>query len=345
MFNFIKNLRQPEKRFGTGGLNDFFDERDFKFEEIFLAPPLIEWREKTPDQWRKFPIFDQAGSGSCVGQTVAKLLGIENFLEEGKFIHFSARDIYSRGFQPSGGMYYRDGIDIGYKFGATIEQLMPSQKLNEEIMRKADDRTVLTQQIALVGKAGNYFALPFNFDTIASVISQGKAVALGTKFDSGMWRTGEVKILPGGQYGHAITVVDYCLWKGKKALVFDNSWDYSWGFNGQGVIIEDYSNGIVAAWYYASLPNNWRDTQPNSILKPKYQFNEDIHIGMKNIEVSKLQECLKYDGEFPVLVPITGWFGGITLQSVIDFQKKYRIEPAQGYVGKLTRQQLNKLFS
>ena len=33
--------------------------KDWKFGEIVAAVTPVEWAEKTPDQWRKFPIFNQ----------------------------------------------------------------------------------------------------------------------------------------------------------------------------------------------------------------------------------------------------------------------------------------------
>lgn len=351
MITILKNTKYPEKRFGTGAYVDQKDERDFLNVELGIAgagvPPI--WEEKTPDKWRKFPIFNQIDSFSCVGQTVAKVLGVENFLEDGHFVQFSAKDIYSRGFQPLGGMFYRDGIDIGYKFGATLEQLMPSQKIHEPEMRDASkERTVLTEQIALVGKGGNYFSIPErDIDALAAIIATGKAICFGTRFNPGQWATGEVKLHPAGQYGHAIALVDFTLWKGQKALVFDNSWDYSWGFNGQGVLTQDQLAGATAAWYYAALANNWRDTivNPDPATKPKYKFNNDLKVGMKNNDVLQLQNCLRYDGEFPKDPNLsTGYFGGVTLDAVKKFQAKYGIDTT-GFVGAITRAKLNEIFS
>lgn len=347
MLNFIKNLYAPEKRFGTGALPDPVDERDFRHEEIVPRSDtfrIANWTEKPQEDWRKFPIFSQDGSGSCVGQTVAKLLGIENFVEEGKFVQFSARDIYSRGYQYESGMIYRDGMDIGYKFGSTIEQLMPSQNMGEDAMRKSGDRTTFTDQTALVGKGGNYFALPLNFDSIANVVLTGKSVALGTRFNTGQWNSGEVQTTANGQYGHATAVVDFTIWKGKKALVFDNSWGESWGFYGQGVITEDQLPGVNSAWYYGNLPNDWRNqTQPQP-TKPKFEFTRDLKVGMNNNDVSMLQECLKYEQLFPSSIPSTGYFGGVTLDAVKKLQVKYGIDQT-GYVGQQTRARLNELFS
>ena len=341
MFNFFK---KTDKNFGKGALPDTPDPRDFRHEEIMGVASAVTpvWIEKTPDQWRKFPIFQQAKSSSCVGQTVAKILGVENALEEGRFAHFSARDIYCRGFvSPDGGMFYRDGMDLGFNHGATIEQLMPSQNKDEAEMR-INDSTMLGDKIALVGKGGNYFSLPFDFNTIAGIVAEGKAVALGTRFNSGQWASGEVRTTANGQFGHAVAVVDYCVWKGQKALIFDNSWGTSWGFNGQGVITEDQLPGINAAWYYASLPNNWQDTQGGGV-KPKYNFTSDLLIGSQNKDVVALQECLKWDGHFPATLPPTGYFGGITRDAVIKFQTKHSLT-ITGHANTATRAKLNIMF-
>ena len=83
--------------------------KDFKFEEIVANVNPVNWIEKTPDQWRKFPIFQQNGSGSCVAQTEAKELGIMRWLKDGIYVHFSATDIYQqRANKPSAGMNAAD---------------------------------------------------------------------------------------------------------------------------------------------------------------------------------------------------------------------------------------------
>ena len=94
-----------KKKFGTGALKDKPDMRDYDLREIASAP-IVSWTEKT--DFKSFPIFNQSQSSSCVAQATAKLLGIENYLEEGKFVSLSARDIYSRRINyPLEGMYFR----------------------------------------------------------------------------------------------------------------------------------------------------------------------------------------------------------------------------------------------
>ena len=326
-------------------------ERDYKIEEIFKAE-IVKWEEKKPEQWRKFPIFDQDKSSSCVAQTIAKLLGIENYLEENLFVLFSAGDIYSqRKNYPDEGMWIKDGMEIGYKLGAVLEQLMPSQKKSEvELNAYRRKRTALMNEIALPGKGGNYLALSLNFDVIAQEIQKGKAICLGARFNSGDWQTGEVITRRNGIYGHAFTGIDFCLWKGEKTIVFDNSWDYNWGFDGQGVLTQSKAEGLIGAWYYEDLKNTWRDSVA-IIPKPKYQWQEDLVFGQRNYDISMLQRALMFEELFPIEVPATGYFGNITAKGVYQFQIKYQVAPPEEIenlkgrrVGVKTRGKLNQLF-
>jgi len=324
-------------------------ERDYKVEEIFRAEP-VRWQERKPEQWRRFPIFNQDRSSSCVAQTIAKLLGVENYLEENLFVLYSAGDIYSqRKNYPSEGMWFKDGMEIGYKLGAVLEQLMPSQRKTEaELNSYRNKRTPLMKEIALPGKGGNYLALPFDFDIIAQEIQKGKAVCLGFRFNSGDWISGEVMTRKGGTYGHAVAGVDFCLWKGKKGIIFDNSFGENWGFGGQGIVTEDKAEGIMGAWYYEDFSNFWRINE--TLEKPKYYFKKDLFFRMRNNDISMLQRCLGYlkDKEgylFPLDIPSTGYFGSITLKAVKRYQVLRNISPVLGYVGSLTRESLNQEFS
>lgn len=357
MFNFLKNLRSPEKRFGTGLVLDKRTlkekERDYFASEIL--PDIMKapaWVEKSKEQWRRFePIFNQVGSSSCVGQTVALSMGIENYLEEAKFVPLSARFIYAQGYELGGGMYYAKAFDIAKKQGAPPEQLMPSQNLGEDKMVIFDAKES-DKQVALVYKPNSYIYLPIDFDTIAGIVDQGKPVLLGTSFDNGGFQL-EIQLTPNGVYGHAVTVVDRTLWKGKRALVIQNSWGTGWGYGGLGVITEEQAPGLVMAAYFEELSNAWRDKVPE-IQKPKYFFANNLSFRQYNNEISKLQECLRYEGLFPTTVDIKtpAYYGNITAKAVLEFQKKYQVaseeelNSLQGrIVGPKTRERLNQIFN
>lgn len=77
-------------------------------------------------------------------------------------------------------------------------------------------------------------------------------------------------------------------------------------------------------------------------LAKVYVFNTDFGKGLRNDIVRNLQTILVYEG---LLDPqyVTGYFGNITFEAVKKFQAKYGI-PQTGFVGPLTRAQLNKLY-
>src|SRR3990167_10850265 len=112
--------------------------KDFKFNEIVAAVNPVNWVEKTQSDWRKFPIFNQDGSGSCVAQTEAKELGVMRFLKDGIYVHFSATDIYQqRSNKPAGGMGAIDARSIVKNSGATLEVLAPSQAMTDGQMDRS----------------------------------------------------------------------------------------------------------------------------------------------------------------------------------------------------------------
>src|SRR3990167_25647 len=93
-------MENEEKNFQSGALIDERSEaekaKDFKFEEIVTSIAPVVWTEKPSLSWRKFPIFNQNGSGSCVAQTMAKILGVMYYLKNQTYVHFSATHIYQR---------------------------------------------------------------------------------------------------------------------------------------------------------------------------------------------------------------------------------------------------------
>lgn len=73
-----------------------------------------------------------------------------------------------------------------------------------------------------------------------------------------------------------------------------------------------------------------------------YKFEKDLKLGMDNDDVKNLQNALKIKGFFNY-GKSTGFFGGVTWLAVKNYQKSNNI-PNTGYIGVLTRTQLNKDF-
>lgn len=352
-FNFLNYFR---KQPGTGANLDTRlqaeTEKDYHFGEIVATANPVNWVEKPQSEWRKFPIYNQNGSGSCVAQTMAKLLGIFYWLKNGNYVHFSATHIYQRRInKASAGMGGVDVFDIA-RTGVTLEELAPSQGMTDDQMTnyKIDSYKV---QVGEIFKIGNFVMLPVkDIDTIASVIqTTGKGVMIWTYWKQDEWTEVPVIKYPGlspdtpGIGRHSTAAVDFTLYEGEKALVIDDSWGSSYGKAGQRVIKESF---FKERNFFAAYPLNFAfedQTQPTPIPvpgKPKYTFTQKLvfipwnsttnqpadmilHENQKS-DVIALQEALAYFGFFPTNIKKTGYFGSISAKAVLQWQLKYGVD-------------------
>lgn len=330
--------------------------KDYKFEELVASAEAVNWIQKTPDQIRKFPIYDQNGSGSCVAQTEAKELGIIRWLIDNVYVHFSATDIYQRRFnRPEGGMNAVDARKIASQ-GTTLEILTPSQSMGDSAM----DSAVVEPYKREVGKVfavPNYVEIaPKDIDTIASIIQKTKkGVMVWFYFKYEEW--GErPKILDtnldlGGASTcrHSVTAVDFTLMPdGKKALVIEDSWGPYAGKGGQRFVDEDFFK--VRNWHSSYLLKfKFQDPSEPAPEKPIYTFNKDLQFNDTNGDVVALQDILRYEGFFPLNSQSTGYFGAVTKKAVGQYQLKYGIalvsSAGYGRVGPKTRAHLNAKYS
>lgn len=325
--------------------------KDYRLEEAVVKINPVNWVEKPQSEWRKFPIFNQDGSGSCVAQTMAKLLGVLYWLKNNVYVHFSATHIYQRRENKStGGMGGVNAFDIARE-GVTLEELVPSQDMNDEQM----DSIQIPQYKKDVGsifKVPNYLTLPIkDIDTIASVIdTTGKAVMIWFYFENREWTERPVVLNPNlvltaPETGrHSVAGVDFTLYQGKKAIVIDDSWGSKYGLVGQRIIDEDF---FKARNWFAAYPINF-SFDSTGVVKPQYTFNKDLQFGMNDEDIVVLQNILKYEGFYPVNISSTGYFGAITKTAVQKFQDKFIIahagDPGYGRVGPITRAKLNQIY-
>jgi len=336
-------------------------EKDYHFEEIVASVNPVNWVEKPRDQWRKFPIFNQDGSGSCVAQTLAKLLGVLYWLKNQVYVHFSATHIYQqRSNKPAGGMAGVNAFEIA-KNGVTLEELVPSQSMSDAQM-DAVEIPQYKKDVGAVFKVPNYVQVSArDIETIASIIqTTGKAVMVWFYFQYDEWTEHPVvKNLSLDLYAastcrHSLPAVDFTLVNGKKCLIIEDSWGPNAGVGGQRVIDEDFFK--VRNWF-AAYPVNFKffdesNPAPTPVptpTKPKHTFNIDLQFGMRSTEVTALQNVLKYEGTYPTNTDSTGYFGAITKSAVQKFQDKYGIasakDPGYGRCGPKTRAKLNSIYS
>lgn len=341
--------------FGKGILDrptDPSDPRDYRHEEIAAFAP-VEWMEKRAAEFLTYPKHNQNGSSSCVANTKAKQLEVDELGENGVYRQLSPRSIYGYGFIPdTGGMYIRKAADIITSQGATLGSILSSEGLSEGDMRNLSDYHKDGQQIAKIYKCDSVVFCNKDFDTIASVLenfrSAGKPKAVGIAVPGWKNQTWQgTNPMPGvgaPDWYHAVTVIDYGLMGGKKFLSIDNSWGESVGLAGQQFLGEEYEPLIYSADYTLNLSDDWMSSMA-TIIKPSYQWNTDLAVGDSGTDVQVLQKALQSLGMFPIdsVVTPTGYFGGITRQAVLTFQSVYGIT-STGIVGPVTRAKLNTLF-
>lgn len=321
-------------------------EKDYQAEEVVTFAP-VNWQFKKEEDWRKFPIRNQDGSLSCVAQATAKVLGIENFIEEGIFIEFSAGDIYRpRTNAPSGGMWGPNAGEIVTKQGATTEERSPSQNMGESIINKQFIPTQEDLNIRKKYRAGGYAQLPLSIDAVASAIqNQKKGVLLYFYFNYDEW-TDVPQLLhnypqPGdAPCRHGVAGTDTTLQplnlnrynaqfilleNGEKAIVIDDSWGKFYGLDGQRIITESFFNKRC---YFAMILLDLKNDSDIGLPKPKHSFSKALQFGMKaDKDIKALQEILRYEGLFPAKVDLTGNYMEITRKGVLAWQKKHSVAP------------------
>ncbi len=345
---------------GTGALLDDrpqeLKEKDYQFSEIVSTANPVTWVEKPRASWRNFPIFNQDGSGSCVAQTIAKLLGVLYWLKNNVYVHFSATHVYQRrANKPSAGMTGVNALDIARE-GVTLEALVPSQDMNDAQM----DGAVIEkykEDVGKIFKIGNYVILPIaDIETVASVIqTTKKAVMVWFYFQYDEWtevpvvKNASLNIVGQGTVRHSVTAVDFTLYQGKKALIIEDSWGTSYGLAGQRVITEDF---YKARNFFAAYPIDFKFAeQTDELVKPIFTFSRDLVLNETSNDVKALQDILKFEGLFPNNVESTGFYGSITAKAIYQFQVKHQVasqselDSLQGKrVGEKTRQKLNQLY-
>jgi hypothetical protein len=300
--------------------------------DLAMSAP-VNWLPKNFRDVKIFPVRNQDGSSSCVANTLALVMGIENFLEEGRFVELSARDIYTRRINQGGGMIGVDALNIAKNYGATLEVLIPSHNLNETEINKIS-RKISDEEIAKIFKIKDYYQLPFNVEQIATIMENGrkngvaKPLMVWFQFPRIEWDAKpQLSPVTADLVRHSVTAVEYGLVDGKKGIFIQDSWGlHSSTEGGLRFISDEYlKKRMIFCAYVNDLENNWQ-------TKPAFKITQTLKLGMKGEQVKELQRILGISQD--------GIFGKNTLSAVIAFQKKNGLTP-DGIVGKNT---INKLY-
>ena len=310
--------------------------KDWHVDEVLPSSslPTVEWKEKKFKDVRFFSRRSQDGSGSCMAQSGVKVLGIDNFVEEGKYVELSARPVYKSRSNSDAGMWQQELMDILCRPIACFESQVPSQDMTEIQINEAYPISADEIDTAEIYRAGGYAFIPyfydnFSIDKIASVIATGKAVQLVVFFRTKEWwgnqfiqlSSPDLKLTDTDANHHGIAAVDYGLWKGEKALFIEDSsvWKSE---NGQRVLTESW---LKKRCYGAAFTFNLLNNHPVDD-KPKHTFTKNLFYGLMNdSDVRALQDILKYEGQLSASIPSTGNYLSLTSQAVRRWQMNHSI--------------------
>lgn len=290
--------------------------QDFRYDEIASGIPQVNWVEKRPVGYTP---RNQDGSGSCVAQTVAKMLEIADFKNDKETTIYSATPVYqNRRNKPAPGMSYVDALSQPIKSGTRLERDVPSQNMGDSAM----DNEVIDGGDAPV-RPLNYIVLPTDFETVAYNVQKYGSAMVWVKSSYEEW----CKDVPEGKSDseavrHSVTAVDCILYKGKKYLIIEDSWG-TWQNvsdiplnEGQRAISEEF---FLKHFFFAGtyLTFNYEGMQGQ---RPSYRWLHTMKYGDVNEDVRMLQVALQYLGFFPKNVECTGKFLSITARALRDFQ-------------------------
>ena len=338
-------------------------QKDYLTEEIIATAAPLNWLSYK--DWKSQPaiikmlndleVYSQGNVGSCASQALALLLAIKNYQEDGVFIKVSSKPIYgSRRNKPQAGMFADDIGNIGVNIGSVFESLYPSPNDTDVNMSNLDDYITAYQSMGKVLRMNKYFWLyqTKSIDSFAQILALNQPIVFTVLFGDGEWDSiPRVKaVVP--RYGHMITGLQssYFMYQGKKAIYVQDSHGKNRYIDGRHILTEEWfiKGRIVCGLWFEDMNN--LAVFNTDVVKPSYNFTNDLYCGMRNDEVKVLQKCLATEQDidgylFPIYQTATGYFGSITLQAVKRFQSKYGIEPVAGYCGVKTRTKLNQLFT
>jgi hypothetical protein len=275
-FNGNGKFKLP-KNFRPGAFPDRPDSRDYKYEDIVIKAPVIDW-EKGYDIENELNTVlkteNQGGSSSCVGQAYGKYAESLNFFEEKKFVDLSPKSIYEQIFLPGGGAYLRDGAKAVVDGGISTETIVPSYENGTppteaymisqtltDIIRK-EMMTYQSKEYRLIGAA--------NPDMIADAIINNCGAVSGAVGDNNGW--GDWIVKPpktSNPWGHAFFLKGFGIDSTGKYFDFINSWGLGWGKGGRGRMYFDMYNmpeNTFGIWTLVDKPNTV-DGQSNNLLE------------------------------------------------------------------------------
>lgn len=320
------DTRSPEQKKG-----------DYHISEIIASASPVVWAELTPDEIRSFPVQNQSQKSDCVAETRRKLKRITMKVNKGLDIDFSAVALYRKRINyPDAGMGAVDALSLDAIYGMTLDALVPSDVIKNEVDANNLSVEAYNDDVAKVFRTANTditFTIG-DIETLASTIQKTrKGGMVWFYFTAEEWAREvptiinlNLSLYDAIALRHSVTAVEPAMYKGKKGVWIEDSAHFG-GLN-RRFITEDF---YKIRNFWASYPTNLK-FEAGSITKPQYDGS-----------IVSLQNCLKFDGVFPKNIESTGLYGPITTNAVKDFQKKNGLEQV-GTVGPKTKELLEQKF-
>ena len=304
--------------------------KNYKFSEVCTSPTPVIWLEKSQDQWKKYVVRNQDGSGMCVCMTYSTEMSIIFQQKYGVWKDFSSVYPYqARQNALQSGCSSVDVYSIFPKLGNVYESFMPSQGISDAQAMAVKKETYF-EDLAKVYKIAR-IALPIDFETLASTIqATGKGVMVWFKFHPSEWIDKPFVSDKVPTSGHSVTAIDYFLVGGKKYLLILDSWGTNFAIQGYRLISEEYFN---ARCFLASYLMTFETQDNNTTVRPSF----------KNT-VSSAKDCLKWESLFPGNVPSNDVEDNIFRTAVQKFQIRFNITPTLGNFGPITKSKLSLIY-
>lgn len=309
LLGYRAQCKDVDEFFGPGGREVWGVDR---YREI-----VAEVKEKNISPF-KIPVKNQGASSSCTGQGLSYYLEVLNFIETGKWVKISARDIYAYISLGKGrGAYLRDALRLACNRGIGTEDLVPCYheiKMDyglvinpydedEYLVKPEETEALVAIRTALQSKEYQSITQAISMDAMAWQMLMG----LGTYFavngsNNGTW-TSEYPQPPESRvWGHA-------LFGGKAGLDKDgqpfispiNSWGDSVGVEGWQKLKNNYfeASAVRSPWTLIDKNNNWNMTKSNiKIIKDKNSPAVGIWLPAMSPEALE-SYCLNFGIEVP----------------------------------------------
>jgi len=300
--------------------SDAEKDKDWKADELFVMGSP-SFRVVKENEWAKYQIRNQDGSGSCVAQSQAKHIEIAEQLKTHKSTQYSATPVYQKRVnRPQAGMGFPDAPKLQTTVNSCHESQCPSQLMSDSQM----DNAILPpnyEDINDEAKPNAYITIPVDFFSVASYVETHGACIIWVNSDYSHWSVDFPTV--GGKNGgvrHSVCVVDAVTFQGTKYLVIEDSWGTFGKFNGQRLLSKEFFDDAV---YFAYALTQFTFESDATNFDP---FTVPMQYNQKTPEIARLQKYLKSRGFFPKETQETGFYGSVTALAVLNWQIAKKVD-------------------